>query len=188
MILSRAVPLLCLCVLGVACSSNRFDGRGGPETFEAVYRAAVGDYEAGRFREAERLFKRAVYLSPRHAHSHYCLGLLYAARDEQELAIVGLERAIELEPRFPEALYNLGTIRLGRGENLAAAKLLEAAAQQDPEYVPSYVNLGKAYFLVGMPELAAWAYEEALRRDPQNVAASRNLARLMEAAESSELP
>jgi cytochrome c-type biogenesis protein CcmH/NrfG len=188
MILFRVAPLLCVCALSVACSSGYFGSRPRLETFETVYGTALEDYESGRFQKAEHQFKRAVHLNPRHAHSHYCLGLLYAARNEQELAIVGFERAIELEPQFPEALYNLGTIRLSRGENVAGAALLEAAIQQEPEYVASYVNLGKAYFLIGMPELAAWAYEEALRRDPDNAAASQNLAKIMQAAKSEESP
>ena len=167
-----------VCVGGCAALPTR----DADPPFAECYASGLTAFAEGRTVEAERLFKLALKANPFHAYSHYYLGVLYAGREEDDLAIVGFERALELEPALPEALHNLGTLWAKRGQNVKAIRLLEAAIEGDPDCAASYVNLGKAYYQIGLLEMAGAAFEEALARDAENPVALENLALLAAAA------
>jgi tetratricopeptide (TPR) repeat protein len=61
-------------------------------------------WREGRYAEAERAFKAAGVLAPDSARVHILLGLLYAAANRNQEAILELETGLKSDPANPQAL------------------------------------------------------------------------------------
>ena len=76
--------------------------------------AGARHHEAGRFREAEQLYRRVLQRNPNNAEALNLLGVLAAQagrpRDAKDL----MAKAVAIEPGNPEFHYNLALVYQGR--------------------------------------------------------------------------
>jgi tetratricopeptide (TPR) repeat protein len=124
----RDVPFL-----GAAQASNP----GPAPSVNALSHAAREHWEAGRWVEANSLFREIVRLSPRLPQAHHDLGITFLRLGMLAEAAGSLQKAIELRPSFESALIHLAYVQEERGQEDEALSIcrrlsrsVESAAQR----------------------------------------------------------
>jgi tetratricopeptide (TPR) repeat protein len=117
------------------------------------------------------------FYTPLPARNHFPLGIAFAERGLEALAITAFERAVEVNPRFALAHYNLGTLYLSRGDVTAARRAFERALEVQPDYPEVHNNLGSLLASKGDLAEAIAQFEAALRSRPDYPDALNNLGR-----------
>ena len=137
-----------------------------PRDAELLLATAVAHHRAGRFAEAESLYRRLLAHEPDHVMALHLLGLAAFQAGRLDEAAGLILRALERRPAFPEALVNLALIRKAQGRpDLAAGHYRQALACR-PDYPEAHFNLANLLRAEGDPEAAATHYAEALRLRP----------------------
>jgi serine/threonine-protein kinase len=115
--------------------------------------------------EAEKLFKRAIELTPGDAFTHFQYGFLLVATGRAEAAIAEGRRAVETSP------LEL-TIRVALDEILLMARRYDESIQEcrkmvalDPTFPRAYDELSWNYEMMGRYDLAAAARADAQTAD-----------------------
>lgn len=145
---------------------------------------------AGRFAEAEALYRDILREHPGNADALHFLGVIFAQRGDPAAAVDTIRRAIALRPDDPAFHSNLGKA-LGETGNLdAAIASLRRALELAPGYRVAQLRLGHVLARAGRPNDAVALYRAALRETPDDpemvstlAAALRELGRHAEAAE-----
>jgi len=127
--------------------------------------------ERGIYDKAELAFLKAQSLEPLSPDSYFCLGALYAAQQDTNLAIPYLEKAVLLNPQMEEAYVALGRAYL-MGNNVENLGAMTSTARK---WFPGNSNLEAlqaSYFFrtqdyVHALELA----QDVVAKDPQNTLA-----------------
>jgi hypothetical protein len=85
-----------------------------PETSEidAVLHQAFAHHQAGRFVEAEKLYRQTLTLRPAVSGVHVSLGLILVLQGRIDEAAVSFRRAVEIAPDDVGALHKLGNLLL----------------------------------------------------------------------------
>ena len=125
--------------------------------------------DAGRDREAEPLFRRALELDPENPQPGDVLLHLYADPEERR------ERAAEAARRWEreedaQALLDEGTQRLAAGDAAGALELLERAAPHFPDLEPAWFNLGMAAYQAERWATVERAFTRAAELKPDRAA------------------
>lgn len=133
---------------------------------------------AGKHEEADKLALQAVEMTPSNAETQSLAGLVYAKRNEFEMAQEHLERALALQPGRLVALKahtNLGVVFARQGKlNDAEAHFLQAI-KADPESAKVYNSLGMiAAQKKKLPE-AEFYFDKAVHIEPEFAMAHYNL-------------
>ena len=105
---------------------------------------AVRLSQAGKWAQAESLFRQIVATNPSEAQSHYNLGRFLASRSDMAGAIQCYEQSLRLNPNFPEALSNLGELWRLSGKLDDAIGLLQQAVTLRPNFSEAQFNLALA--------------------------------------------
>ncbi|MGC8793964.1 MAG: tetratricopeptide repeat protein, partial [Bryobacteraceae bacterium] len=140
---------------------------------------ALEHQRAGRWGEAERIYRQVLEQRPEHPDALHLLGVLKAQRGEPVAAAALIARAIGQNPAAPAYHNNLGNVlqELGRiGESLLC---YEEALRLAPDYVEALVNLGNALNRLDRFGDALACYLEAQRLRPGDPAVYVNLARAL---------
>lgn len=87
----------------------------------------IAALQAGRSKEAEKQFRKALKHAPDNAHVNYLLGITLVQAHRIPEAISFLERSIALDPSHAQALTALGGLRFEAKDYERAANLLERA-------------------------------------------------------------
>lgn len=116
--------------------------------------------------EALAWMDKAVARFPQHAESHYNRGIVQAAMQAADAAIVSFREAVRLEPKNSAAWYNLGNACLFKEDFAAAAQAYEQATRLRPNYVKAWYNLGKARREQKQDAAAVDAFSQAISLDP----------------------
>lgn len=77
------------------------------------YNLGLVYYQMGSYKEAEKEFKKVVYLDPKYFKAYHNLGLLYFIQKDYDGAIDQWNKILEIEPNFPNkyiVLNNLGIV------------------------------------------------------------------------------
>jgi tetratricopeptide (TPR) repeat protein len=137
--------------------------------------AGARHHEAGRFREAEQLYRRVLQRDPNNAEALNLLGVLAAqsghARDAKDL----LAKAVAIDGTNPEFHYNLGLVYQGTGDRDEAIKSYRQAAEIRPEYGDAWLNLSGLLLNKGDAEDAELCGRHAVRINPANPVGHHNL-------------
>jgi tetratricopeptide (TPR) repeat protein len=137
--------------------------------------AGARHHEAGRFREAEQLYRQVLHRDPNNAEALNLLGVLAAqaghARDAKDM----MAKAVVIDPTNPEFYYNLGLVYQGTGDRDEAIKSYRKAVDIRPEYGDAWLNLGGLLLNRGDAEEAERCHRHAVRIDPANPVAHHNL-------------
>ena len=145
---------------------------------------------AGRFAEAEALYRDILHEQPDNADALHFLGVVFAQRGDAAAAIGTLRRAIALRPDAPAFHSNLGKALAETGNLEGAMASLRRALELAPGYRVAQLRLGEVLARAGRPHDAVALYQTALREspgDPEVVSALaavlRELGRHAEAAD-----
>jgi Flp pilus assembly protein TadD len=130
-------------------------------------RLAQRHRDAGRFRDAESIYREILAQRPDHGESHHQLGLLAYQEGQHEVAIESLSRAVELKPEAWNFHTNLGAAfaALDRGDEAITAYLRALALR--PDRAETYNNLGIVYREQDRLDLALAALDRAIALEPE---------------------
>ena len=155
------------------------------ETFLATHPSlpalhdALYHHHAGRWTEAEQLYRRILETQPQHADALSYLGLLLqqSGQSRQDgLALELLQRAIVINPRHPVYYRNLANAMRGLGRSDVAVAALRKALALDEQYPEAWCDLGDCQRALGQPAEAEASYRKALALKADFAEACINLA------------
>ena len=154
-------------------------GAGGEPSVEAVrqqFFAAVGHHQAGRFAEAEALYRAIIASGWRIAEAHNNLGTLLQQRGDGAAALVAYREAVAINPADAGALCNLGNVLREQGDAAEAESAYRRALAVKPEHPESNNNFGMMLSERGQHAEALACYRKALAANPRFVDALNNAA------------
>ena len=144
-------------------------------TIQQAFHLAGRHYDAGRFREAESLYRQILSHNPAHSDSLRMLALLAHQFGRKSVALELLRRAIEINPGVWDYHSNLGVLLAAAGrqdEAIIAFRNGLALRPNDPEI---YSNLGGALLQQELGDEAIAAFARALELRPDFPEAHYNL-------------
>jgi len=131
--------------------------------------------------EAIETLQAGVRLHPNRGDFHLLLGDLYAAQNNNALAIRHYEKALELGVSPMEIATQLGQIYLAQDQPDQAKMYFEKAYNAGAMNANIYAGLGMAEEQLGNLRAALQAYQQVLKANPQNPQAQEAISRLSRA-------
>jgi predicted O-linked N-acetylglucosamine transferase (SPINDLY family) len=113
------------------------------------YATSIKMESPSRFKEAVRLYKRALYHNSKYADAWYNLGVAYGESNRPERAAVCYEIAFHLNPQCAEALNNLGVLAKDKDNLERALQYYLQAVAINPRYPQPLNNMGVIYTIQG---------------------------------------
>ncbi len=144
------------------------DARAQKQDLDSEFKAAVAQYESGKYPEAATQLEKLVREVPESFEVQELLGLVYAAQSQNDKANEHLEKAVRLKPDSATAHTNLGNnlLRLGKLD-LAEQQFKKAAALAPQDYEANH-NLGEFYARSNKVSEAVPLLERAQRINPSS--------------------
>lgn len=142
--------------------------------------AAIQHHKAGRFAEAERLYRELLDGQPEHADALHLLGVLAHQTGRQALAIEMIERAIARNSAMPAFHNNLGNAFAAAEKWQDAEQAYRRAIERKKDYAEAHYNLGGALRALGKLADAEAAYRRALALRPDHGATLLNLSEVLQ--------
>ena len=125
--------------------------------------------QLGKLDEALQHTQKASQLDPGYA-AFYQLGLIYAAKRQQERAIEAFDRALKISPGSYMAQYQKGLVYMGQKAFEKAIACYERAVQLNPQFDDAYLALGAAYYQLGNKAAAFQQVQELRKANKQKTA------------------
>lgn len=135
---------------------------------------AVEHHQAGRFAEAEQLYRQVLSAEPDQADALHLLGVLFSKLGRHDEAVDYVSRAVQVQSEVPEYLNGLGNVLLHAGRTDAAIEAFRCALKLRPDYADGQSNLGNALLARGLLDEALMAHAEAARLAPKTAAIQNN--------------
>jgi predicted O-linked N-acetylglucosamine transferase (SPINDLY family) len=134
-------------------------------------------HQAGRIRDAENAYQKALVIHPGQVDALYYLGVLYLQNGVHDAAEEFLTRALKKQPKFAEGHFNLGVALQEQGKLKESAKAYSQAIKADKRLVPAQLNLGNVYLDLKQFERAASVLSKLIKISPKSAQAHLNLGR-----------
>jgi CheY-like chemotaxis protein len=100
---------------------------------ESVFQKGELFFKAGKFDDAEPLFREAIALNHAEAEFHAYLGIsLLRGKKRLAAAQESIDQALHLDPRLLSAQVFLAALKSDQGDDVAARTLLRKVLEQDP--------------------------------------------------------
>jgi len=147
---------------------------------QEALRLAQQHRDAGRFRQAETIYREIVAQRPDHAESHHQLGLLAYQEGRHAEALEPLRRAIALKPRTWSFHTNLGAALAALEHWDEAVTAYGLALELAPERAETHNNLGIAYREQEKLDQALTALDEAIALEPGRAECHTNRGAVLE--------
>jgi tetratricopeptide (TPR) repeat protein len=128
---------------------------------------AIKLHQAGRFVEAESIYRRILFHNSRQADVVHLLGVLTSQMGKADAAIPLIERAIALQPKNVEAHSNLARIYAQQGRMEDAISSYARVTELRPADAAAWSALGVALRTVGRNDSALAAVEKSIRLNPK---------------------
>ncbi len=152
------------CSLLICAAGARAQGRPTAE-LDREFRAAVAQYDAGKFDDAAARLETLVPNTPKSFEVHELLGLTYAAQSKNAKALEQLKIAVRLKPESAEARTNLAASLTQAGQEEPAGEQFRKARELAPRDYATNHNLGEFYIQAGKIAEATPLLETAQRLD-----------------------
>ncbi|TAL18810.1 tetratricopeptide repeat protein [bacterium] len=133
----------------------------------------------GDFPEAERLYKKALSLTPGDVGSNFNYGLLLVRLGRAAEARERFGEVLRASPTHPQAHLQLGLISAGEGNIEQALASFKEAVKKAPDDPAVNFNLALAASRLGRDELAREYYKKHLALVPNDAVSHYNLAALL---------
>jgi protein O-GlcNAc transferase len=144
-------------------------------TIPEALQIGVQHHQAGRFSEAEALYRQILAVQPRHADALHFLGVLAHQVGRHDVAADLIRQAIEVDPNNPVAHSNLGEAFRATGRFDEAATACLRAIELKPDFANAHLNIGNARRDAGQIDEAIAAFRRALQLKPDYPEAHNNL-------------
>ena len=146
-----------------------------PVEIQNLMRDAVWHHQAGRFADAERIYRQILAVMPDNGAALNNLGDALCALGRPSEAEACFRQALMLSPQDAEAHNNLGALlfELGRPD---AETSFRAAITLNPDHVQAHANLGAVLHAQQRLTEAEASYRRALALNPDMTFAAVNLA------------
>jgi predicted O-linked N-acetylglucosamine transferase (SPINDLY family) len=151
-------------------------------TIEDALQIAVAHHQAGRWTEAEGLYRQVLAASPDHADALHLLGTLACQQGRTDLALELIGKAIALFPGAAPYHHNLGETYRRAGHREAAITCFRRAIALRPDDAEAYNSLGAALFETGRHDEAITALGRAIALQASHAWAHVNLGNALSAA------
>jgi protein O-GlcNAc transferase len=138
-------------------------------------------HQAGRFPEAEALYREILAQQPGHVDALHLLGTLALQAQRFDEAATLLRELLALKPEHIEARNNLGLVLQAQGQLEQAVAAFRRALQVNPDFADAQTNLGLALLEQGHVDDALAALRHALRLKPDSADAHYNLGNALAA-------
>jgi Flp pilus assembly protein TadD len=136
---------------------------------------AVQHHQAGRFADAETLYRRILAAEPNHADALHLLGVIAYQTKQYQSAVELIGRATALNPNYAEAYSNLGLALQETGRLDEAIAAFGKSIALKPGFAKAYSNLGNAFRDKGQLDQAVAEYRRAIELAPDYAEAYSNL-------------
>jgi tetratricopeptide (TPR) repeat protein len=163
--------------------------QGGAPAVQRVFAAALQYHQAGRLKEAERLYQQVLAVNSRHSDALHLLGVVALQTGRNQFAADMIGQAIAINPKIAAYHSNQGAVLSERGRLDEAVACYRRALALKPDYPEAHNNLGTTLREQGRLEESITCYRGALALKPDYAEAHFNLgmsfakqARLDEAA------
>ncbi|MDY7108269.1 MAG: tetratricopeptide repeat protein [Planctomycetota bacterium] len=140
---------------------------------------AVEKHRAGRFDEAERIYRRLLQREPTNGEVLKLLGALCGATGRPDPALHFLGKAAQAMPDDPGPPYNRGNVLRQQGRLEDALSEYETATRLAPHHASAQLNRGVTCLELGRREEAIGALRRAVDADPAHLGARYQLAVLL---------
>lgn len=111
-------------------------------------------------------FKKTIEINPTYDFGHNNLGVCYARRGQDNLAMPQFEAALRFNQSYADAYSNLCSLLVKHGQYARAAYSGEQAVKIRPDRAGDHVNLGLAYEGLHRRQEAQTQYQIAVQLDP----------------------
>ena len=154
---------------------------------DAHFRAAHAHHLAGRAQEAEKGYRDALNINPRHVESLHFLGVLALQFNHADVAVELISTSVAITPAFA-SLSNLGEALRRAGKLEQAVQAFGRSLELKPDHVDAIANLGAALTQLGKFDQAETSLRRALSLNPSHAGASVGLAMLLDQKISAATP
>jgi tetratricopeptide (TPR) repeat protein len=144
-----------------------------------VFAAALQYHQAGRLKEADRLYRQCLAVNPGHADSLHLLGVVAQAEGHHNRAVELIGKAIAINPREASYHSNLGTALWKLGQFDAAIACYRRALGLRPDYAKAHFNLATVLWKQRRLDEAEAVYRAALTFMPNYPEALDNLGSVL---------
>ncbi len=135
---------------------------------EGQYNAGLAHAQAGRWKEAEASFTKAVKFDPKDADAYVQLGHTYQRLQRYQDAVSAYRQATTLRADDFEALLSLGDASMRVNDYAGASKAYRQATDVDPKNAGAFKSLGLAYRAEAKFPEAKEALQKARQLNPQD--------------------
>jgi predicted O-linked N-acetylglucosamine transferase (SPINDLY family) len=141
---------------------------------------ALQHHQAGRLKEAEKLYRQILQATPRHADALHLLGVLalQAGRDKDAVDLIG--KAIAQNGQEPAFHNNLGNALQVQGNFEEAVASYQRALALEPDNAQTHYNLGVALKEQRKLDEAAASFRQALALRPDYAEAHNKLGNALQ--------
>jgi predicted O-linked N-acetylglucosamine transferase (SPINDLY family) len=145
-----------------------------PNHFGALHMLGGCEQQSGNSVSAERFLRRAILLDPQSAAAQCDLGIVLAALQRQDEALVCFDSLIAMKADFADAHFSRGNVLSGLRRFVEAVASFDKAIAIDPDHVNALYNKGHALHEFGRLTDAIACYDRVLTVKPAHVLALSN--------------
>jgi tetratricopeptide (TPR) repeat protein len=146
-----------------------------------LFAAALQYHQAGRVKDAERLYRQCLTIDPRHPDSLHLLGVVAHAEGRHAQAVDLIGKAIAINGGEAPYHSNLGTALWKLGRLDAAITSYRRALELRPDYAKAHFNLATVLWKQQRLTEADACYRTALAFKPNYAEAWDNLGTVLKA-------
>ena len=150
----------------LACLAAAAAGPQQSQDLDREFKAAVAQYDSGRYAEAATQLENLVREAPESFEVRELLGLVYSAQSQDARATQHLQKAVLLKPNSTPARTNLAANLARLGKFDLATEQFKKAVELEPRSFDTNHNLGESYVRAGKVAEAAPFLEKAQQIDP----------------------
>ncbi len=132
-------------------------------------------HRAGRFSQAEHVYRQILKARPDHVAARNNLGVALKSQGRLDDAIACYRRTIEIDPDYTDAHCNLGNALYEQERLDEAAAGFRRAIEIDPQCAKAHDSLGGVLDKQGMPDEAIACFRRGLELHPDDADAHNNL-------------
>ena len=144
-------------------------------TIPQAVQIALGHQRAGRYAEAETMYRQVLTVDPSNFDALHLLGVLAHQVGKHRHAIEFISQAIQQNPSNPFVQNNLGEAYRALGRPDEALACYRRALELKPDYATAHSNLGNVFKEQGKLDEALACYRRALNLKPDYADAHSNL-------------
>jgi len=136
---------------------------------------AIRLHEAGRLREAERLYRSMLDVDPRHPDALHLLGVLLTQVGDYTDAVEHIQAALDVDRDSALFQSSLAQAYFRSGKLAEAIEALESVVSRQPDSFQAFSDLGAALQESGQLDRAIDAYRRAIHLNPELAVVQFNL-------------